>query len=315
VLQRSAAADAPLLSAFGSGPSAHLVERYGTVTNPYDAEEPSMATAPADAPVDKTFTIAPALAKLVPKVREKRWTKAPSTPSGTLATYSRPGRERLVVSMEDMGGKISGQYTDERGGSAYEPSWITYEPKSRKLIEQKNMKSDPERKGIATVLCYEGLCYAQRQGYEQVFVQNANDNSAKLLKLLLDDDTGGGCCGGCCFLVTACAEARGLPADCAELRVLRGFRDDYLVKTTGGEAMVALYYEIAPRIVEAIRAAPEPGREFAAIYDAIRECVELVEKRSFEEAVQFYRSMVQELAGRFLPRGGWLSPEAKVSRT
>ena len=45
-----------------------------------------------------------------------------------------------------------------------------------------------------------------------------------------------------CFLTSACVEARGLPDDCYELRVLRNFRDSYLVKQDCGECEINHYY-------------------------------------------------------------------------
>ena len=58
---------------------------------------------------------------------------------------------------------------------------------------------------------------------------------------------------GGCFLTSACTEARGLPDDCHELTVLRSFRDGYLRSQPEGEAEIAEYYAVAPKIVDAIR--------------------------------------------------------------
>lgn len=52
-----------------------------------------------------------------------------------------------------------------------------------------------------------------------------------------------------CFLTTACVEELGLPDDCMELQVLRGFRDGALRPSAGGDKLVELYYELAPIVL------------------------------------------------------------------
>ena len=65
-----------------------------------------------------------------------------------------------------------------------------------------------------------------------------------------DSDAGDG---GACFLTTAIVERRGIEADGGPtLTALRRFRDGYMMKTPKRRALVAEYYELAPRIVAAI---------------------------------------------------------------
>ena len=71
---------------------------------------------------------------------------------------------------------------------------------------------------------------------------------------------------GGCFLTSACTEARGLPDDCHELTVLRAFRDGYLRSQPEGEAEIAEYYAVAPKIVDAIRSKADAMEAFDAIY-------------------------------------------------
>ena len=64
---------------------------------------------------------------------------------------------------------------------------------------------------------------------------------------------GGGGGGSGCFLTTAIVEWRGIEADGGPtLTALRRFRDGYMMKTPKRRALVAEYYEIAPRIAAAI---------------------------------------------------------------
>jgi len=224
------------------------------------------------------------------------------------AVYTRDPEELIVYVESSMGdGTVWGVYSDGTG-KKHTPSFVKYLHTNRETLEQTYMESSPNKKGIGSLLCHEGALFAKSQGYRYITVSMANQNSAALLRRfnpesestpLLGSGGGGSCCDSCCFLVTACAEVRGLPADCEELTILREFRDGYLSKDGDRQAMVDLYYEIAPAIVDALRASPDPGQEFEAIYLAIRECVELIQGRDFEAALRLYATMVKKLADRF----------------
>jgi hypothetical protein len=261
--------------------------------NPYAYEELLSTVPKSNKAVDRSFDIRPAIGRLEPKISAKGWRR---TENGKLYVNSSGATFALGEPDTD---RIEGVFTDA-SGKKHQASYITYEM-NRKRVEQHYMKSYPDRQGIGTLLCYEGLRYAVTQGCTTVFVSMANQNSAALL-YVLTGDAGGGGGGSCwpCFLVTACAEARGLPGDCAELTTLRAFRDGYLRELPGGEEMVELYYQVAPPIVEALWASPDPAREFESLYQAIRHCVGLVEASDLEGALRFYREMVEKLAARFL---------------
>lgn len=62
---------------------------------------------------------------------------------------------------------------------------------------------------------------------------------------------------GGCFITTAVTQASGKPDDCSELQTLRKFRDEFLLATEEGTALVKHYYAIAPTIVDAIKASPQ----------------------------------------------------------
>lgn len=60
--------------------------------------------------------------------------------------------------------------------------------------------------------------------------------------------------GGGCFITTAVCESRGEPDDCPTLTKLRAFRDSYMQETKQRKDLVALYYDVAPKIVDRINA-------------------------------------------------------------
>ncbi|HEY6349265.1 MAG TPA: CFI-box-CTERM domain-containing protein [Candidatus Angelobacter sp.] len=110
--------------------------------------------------------------------------------------------------------------------------------------------------------------------------------------------SGGGC--GCCVITTACVESRGLPDDCEELTVLRQFRDQYISRQEDGEAMVGLYYQVAPEIVAAIQACPDAAERFDRLFGVIQLCVAMVKDGRLEDALAIYQSMVVKLKQQYL---------------
>lgn len=54
-----------------------------------------------------------------------------------------------------------------------------------------------------------------------------------------------------CFLTTAASVHKGLAGDCRELQTLRRFRDGYRCESPDRRAMVARYYELAPKLSNA----------------------------------------------------------------
>ncbi len=104
-----------------------------------------------------------------------------------------------------------------------------------------------------------------------------------------------------CFLTSACVEAKGLPDDCHELTVLRGFREGYLRSLPEGREEIAEYYFVAPQIVAAIRKRADALSAFDSIYEKlVRPCVEMIERGENEGAHKLYRNYVQQLQAQYL---------------
>lgn len=95
---------------------------------------------------------------------------------------------------------------------------------------------------------------------------------------------------GGCYLTSACVRARDLPDDCAELTVLRAFRDGWLRQQPFGAACISEYYRTAPAIVESIDARPEREHIYSQIYEkVVAPCVALVRSGAYEQAFSLYR--------------------------
>ncbi len=94
-----------------------------------------------------------------------------------------------------------------------------------------------------------------------------------------------------CFITTAACEIRGLPDDCAEMTTLRAFRDQVLIKTPDGAAIVEEYYTTAPSLVPLVRGHCEREQ----VWSDIQETVALIRAGADAEAIVAYRRMYDRL--------------------
>lgn len=98
-----------------------------------------------------------------------------------------------------------------------------------------------------------------------------------------------------CFLTTAVTQAKGLSDTCAELQALRKFRDEYLLSTDEGKALVKTYYQVAPLIVDAINARADSASVWARLdNNFIQGALQRIGAGHFEVAKGIYCALVQE---------------------
>ena len=117
-----------------------------------------------------------------------------------------------------------------------------------------------------------------------------------------EQDAGGG---GDCFLTTAIVERRGIEADGGPtLTALRRFRDGYMMKTPKRRALVAEYYEIAPRIAAAI---PQGHSDWDWIGGRIDAAIAAIAAGDEDGAFAVYAAMVRRLAAR------WAEPASRMA--
>lgn len=95
--------------------------------------------------------------------------------------------------------------------------------------------------------------------------------------------------------------AMGLPDDCYELTVLRGFRDNYLKNRENGAQDIADYYRNAPQIVESISNRNDADQIWRDIYqDMVCPCIQHIEAHEFEKAYKLYKSFTIRLRKEYL---------------
>ena len=106
-------------------------------------------------------------------------------------------------------------------------------------------------------------------------------------------------------LTTAIVERRGIEADGGPtLTALRRFRDGYMMKTPKRRALVAEYYEIAPRIAAAI---PQGHSDWDWIGGRIDAAIAAIAAGDEDGAFGIYAAMVRRLATR------WAEPASRMA--
>lgn len=103
----------------------------------------------------------------------------------------------------------------------------------------------------------------------------------------------GGAIGGSCFITEAVMTAQGMDDNSEPLQILRAFRDNIMMKTPEGQAMVQEYEQIAPVIVEAIGAREDALQIYQQIYaQFIAPAVEMIKAGDYKGALEIYAKMV-----------------------
>lgn len=130
-----------------------------------------------------------------------------------------------------------------------------------------------------------------RSDYEYLSMYKGNSD---------DDSSSSSSSSGGCFLTSACTAARGLPDDCHELTVLRNFRDNWLKHQPDGVMLIAHYYEVAPKIVEAIDQRENRLEIWDEVYmDVVLPCMELIQVQRYDEALTLYQNFTIDLEQKY----------------
>ncbi|MCR5356507.1 MAG: hypothetical protein K6E63_03800 [Lachnospiraceae bacterium] len=104
-----------------------------------------------------------------------------------------------------------------------------------------------------------------------------------------------------CYITTAVCKSLGKPDDCYELKMLRDYRDSYLLKREKGRGIVDDYYNVAPTIVNRINRREDRNRIYRDIFDRyINPCIKLIEDGKEEECRKLYSDMVYNLEEEYM---------------
>lgn len=104
-----------------------------------------------------------------------------------------------------------------------------------------------------------------------------------------------------CYITTAVCESLGKSDDCYELRVLREYRDGYLMNSDDGADIVRKYYNIAPTIVNRINRRSDSETVYGSIFKRyIEPCISLIENGRKKECRDLYSDMVCSLEKEYM---------------
>lgn len=104
-----------------------------------------------------------------------------------------------------------------------------------------------------------------------------------------------------CYITTVVCEGLGRADDCYELNLLRNYRDEYLLNTEEGKALVNEYYDVAPTIVKRITREEHADEIYENIWNEyLKPCVSLIEDGKCEECREKYTDMVHSLQRKYL---------------
>ncbi len=101
-----------------------------------------------------------------------------------------------------------------------------------------------------------------------------------------------------CYITTAVCRDSGKPDNCRELTALRGYRDNWLANSPGGEELIREYYRVAPFIVTAMDLTGGDYGELEREY--IAPCVRDIELGNMEACRDRYVRMVRSLEEKYL---------------
>lgn len=105
-----------------------------------------------------------------------------------------------------------------------------------------------------------------------------------------------------CFITTAVCRQRGLGDDCYELTMFRRFRDQVLLPTEEGRALVDAYYRTAPAIVTAMELCQDTEAVCGRIWrDYLAPCLNDIESGNNDACRERYAEMVRCLERTCLP--------------
>lgn len=101
--------------------------------------------------------------------------------------------------------------------------------------------------------------------------------------------------GGGCFITTALCEYEGKADDCSELQTLREFRDSYMLADDNRRGMVAIYYAVAPMIVERLSRLNPDHREsiYRTIGGFVQHACQHIRCGHFNDARVCYQAMIE----------------------
>lgn len=167
-------------------------------------------------------------------------------------------------------------------------------PKAKELFKAAAQRAHvPSMSNLAEVLRDLGDETGYRYWYQQAAAKG-DKRAQRVVQSWQEDDDG-------CFITTAVCGSFNKPDDCYELTAFRNFRDGWLLNQPEGEALIAQYYRLAPKIVAQINLRPDASEIYKSIWrDYLQPCLFFIEVGENSQCKEIYSRMVGELQKKFL---------------
>jgi len=106
--------------------------------------------------------------------------------------------------------------------------------------------------------------------------------------------------GGGCFVSTAICYGLEQPDNCKDLQILRSFRDIYLLQSKVGQYFVRRYYDLSPKISEAVENSPDSNEICLLLKEHYLDpCIAHIESGNNIKAIVLYIKMFLDLHKSF----------------
>lgn len=106
-----------------------------------------------------------------------------------------------------------------------------------------------------------------------------------------------------CYITSAVCRTQGKKDDCYELTTFRRFRDQVMLASDEGRALVEEYYHLAPAIVTTVRLCWDEKAVYDKVYrDYLLPCLGLLEAGDEKGCRDKYVEMVRHMERTYLPQ-------------
>lgn len=104
-----------------------------------------------------------------------------------------------------------------------------------------------------------------------------------------------------CYVTTAVCQSLGKDDACEEIRLLKDYRDTYLILEPDGKELIETYYDIAPTIVNRINKCENSEAIYRDIYiNYIYPCVCFIQSRRLKDCKELYVKMMYNLKSNYM---------------
>lgn len=106
-----------------------------------------------------------------------------------------------------------------------------------------------------------------------------------------------------CYITSAVCRTQGKADDCYELTAFRRFRDQVMLQSENGRALVEEYYRLAPAIVTTVALCQDEAAVYDSVYrDYLLPCLTLLESGDNTGCRDKYVEMVRHMEKTYLPQ-------------